>query len=192
MAAYFATVAIGTDTGGSVVNPAAYCSLAGMVATQGLISRAGIVPRGPTHDRAGPMARNVYDMIVLLTVMSGWDAEDLGTYEGIGHFPQPEWLAQVTTANLQGKRIGVLREMINPADAELAEGRVLFEQALDDLRKAGAQVVDPVLTGVDLRMLSGKNVSQYERFPFGNLHLTRYGPNRPFKTLEEMVESRRG
>ena len=54
MAAWFAAVAIGTDTGGSVRSPSAYNSIVGMVATQGLVSRAGIVPRGATQDRAGP------------------------------------------------------------------------------------------------------------------------------------------
>ncbi len=71
MASYFATVGIGTDTGGSVMNPSAWCSLVGMVATQGLVSRSGIVPRSVTQDRAGPMGRHVSDIATLLTVMAG-------------------------------------------------------------------------------------------------------------------------
>ena len=83
MAAWFATVGVGTDTGGSVRGPSAFNSLAGMVATQGLVSRSGIVPRGATQDRAGPMGRNVYDIATLLTYMEGWDAEDLMTSRGM-------------------------------------------------------------------------------------------------------------
>jgi Asp-tRNA(Asn)/Glu-tRNA(Gln) amidotransferase A subunit family amidase len=186
MAAYFAAVGIGTDTGGSVQNPTSYCSLAGMVATQGLVSRAGIVPRGPTHDRAGPMGRSVADITVLLSIISGWDAEDMGTMEGFEHFPQPEWIAQVAVPNLKGKRIGVLREMISPLPED-AEGRALFERALADLRKAGAQIVDPITTGIDLRIESSDNASQYERIPYGNDYLARLGPNRPFKTMQEFM-----
>src|SRR5258708_31342646 len=75
MAAYFGALAIGTDTGGSVQIPSSYNSVAGIVATQGMVTRTGIVPRGPGQDRAGPMARSVYDAAVTLSIISGWDAE---------------------------------------------------------------------------------------------------------------------
>ena len=188
VAANFATIGIGTDTGGSVQNPAAYCSLAGMVATQGLISRAGIVPRGPTHDRAGPMARNVYDMTVLLAAISGWDPEDLGTNEAFEHFPTADWVKLAQVPNLKGKRIGVLREMISPLPED-EEGRQAFATVLADLKKAGAQIVDPITTGIDLRMESGDNASQYERIPYGNVYLARLGPKRPFKTMADFFAS---
>jgi amidase len=71
-----------------VQTPSAYNSIIGMVATQGLVSRSGIVPRGPTQDRAGPMARNVYDVAALLSVMAGWDAEDGDTLAAMAHFPR--------------------------------------------------------------------------------------------------------
>jgi Asp-tRNA(Asn)/Glu-tRNA(Gln) amidotransferase A subunit family amidase len=109
ISAWFAAVGIGTDTGGSVVIPSSNSGISGMVATQGLVSRAGIMPRGATQDRAGPMARSVYDVAVVLSVVAGWDAEDLITSSGFGHFPQPDWPAQVVAARLPGQRIGVLR-----------------------------------------------------------------------------------
>lgn len=189
IAAYFATVGIGTDTGGSVQNPAAYCSLVGMVASQGLSSRTGIVPRGPTHDRAGPMTRSVYDNAVLLAAMSGWDAEDLDTYQGIGHFPKFEWVSQLTRTNLVGLRIGVLREMVSTAPED-APARVLFERAVEDLRKGGAQIVDPVLTGIDIRHQSSgavSSVASYEMISSGDVYLSRLGPNRPYKTMAEFI-----
>jgi amidase len=189
IAAWFATVGVGTDTGGSVQNPAAYCSLAGMVATQGLVTRTGIVPRGPTQDRAGPMARNIEDMAVLLAVMAGWDSEDLDTYAGIGRFPKPEWVSTLPGQTVSGRRIGVLREMVSvdPADAP-AKG--VFEEFLADLKKAGAQLVDPVLTGTDLRVQSSSAISgvaDYELITAGNVYLARLGPNRPYKTMEEFI-----
>jgi amidase len=134
------------------------------------------------------MARNVYDMTVLLSVISGWDPEDLGAHEAFEHFPQADWPAKARVASLQGKRIGVLREMISPMPED-EEGRKAFEVALDDLRKAGAQIVDPVTTGINLRAESGDNASQYERIPYGNVYLARLGPNRPFKTMANFFAS---
>jgi amidase len=190
MAAWFATIGIGTDTGGSVRGPSAYCSLAGMVATQGLVSRSGIVPRGATQDRAGPMGRSVYDIATLLTYMEGWDAEDLMTTRGLDHFAQDDLAKALSTPNLAGRRIGVLREMI-PAGPQHAEGLALFNRALDDMRKAGAQVVDPAPTGLDLRALvtsAAGRTAEYEKLYVQNAYLERLGPNRPFKTIQEMIQ----
>jgi len=190
MAAYFAAVGIGTDTGGSVMNPSAWCSLAGMVATQGLVSRAGIVPRGATQDRAGPMGRHVSDLATLLTIMSGWDAEDGVTQKGMGHFPESDWGAALGEPSLKGKRIGVLREMLNIGPKH-EEGTALFNQALDDMRKAGAFIVDPVLTGFDLKSLTSGLVgrtAEYEKLYVQNAYLARLGPAAPYKTIQEMIE----
>ena len=189
IAAWFATVGIGTDTGGSVQIPASYNSLVGVVATQGMVSRAGIVPRGPTQDRAGPMARSVYDAAAMLSVIAGWDAEDLGTVAAMGHFPQDDWAARLGPGSLEGRRIGVLREMMSsgPSDPQVNQ---LFEQALADLRQAGALVLDPVLTGTNLREATSSAVSgtthPYELIPAANAYLERLGPNRPFKKIEDM------
>jgi Asp-tRNA(Asn)/Glu-tRNA(Gln) amidotransferase A subunit family amidase len=190
MAAWFAAAGVGTDTGGSVVGPSSFCSLAGMTATQGLVSRSGIVPRGATQDRAGPMGRNVYDIALLLTYMSGWDAEDLMTTRGIDHFPESNLGAELTAPDLKGRRIGVLREMI-PSGAQHAEGLALFERSLEDLRKGGAQIIDPVLTGLNLRALTTSQAgrtAEYEKLYVQNAYLERLGPNRPFKTIQEMIE----
>jgi amidase len=190
MAAWFASVGVGTDTGGSVRGPSAFGSLAGMVATQGLVSRSGIVPRGATQDRAGPMGRNVYDIALLLSYMTGWDAEDLMTTRGFGHFPQSNLNELLTAPDLKGRRIGVLREMI-PEGPQHAEGLALFERALDDLRKGGAQVVDPVLTGLNLRTLAtaaAGRTAEYEKLYVQNAYLERLGPKRPYKTIQEMIE----
>lgn len=189
IACWFATVGVGTDTGGSVQNPAAYCSLAGMVATQGLITRTGIVPRGPTQDRAGPMARNVYDMTVLLGCIAGWDPEDLDTYQGIGRFPKPDWADKLGEPSVVGRRIGVLREMVSTA-TEDAPAKAVFDSYLQSLRNAGAQIVDPVISGTDLRAQSSSAISgvaDYELISAGNAYLSRLGPNRPFKTMEEFI-----
>lgn len=198
MAAWFAAAGIGTDTGGSVQIPSSYNSVVGMVATQGLVSRSGIVPRGPTQDRAGPMARSVYDVAMLLSVISGWDPEDGDTLGAMPYFPRGDWSKQLGSPDLKGKRIGVLREMFDngPYDDEV---KVIFERALADLRKAGAIVVDPVMTGLNLRTATSNALIgtshprlpgvdlPYELIPSTNAYLARLGPNRPWQTLEAML-----
>ena len=191
MAAWFATVGLGTDTGGSVQIPSSYSSLVGMVGTQGLTSRSGIVPRGPTQDRAGPMTRHVFDTAAVFSVIAGWDIEDLKTADAVGYFPQEDWATKLGAPSLEGVRIGVLREMIQePMDPEVI---ALFEQAVADLKAGGALIVDPVLTGTNLREFSGSPITgtthPYELVPASNAYLRRLGPDRPYKTIQDMFEA---
>jgi amidase len=191
MAAWFAAVGVGTDTGGSVQSPSANNSLFGMVPTHGLTSRTGIVPRGPTHDRAGPMGRSVHDIALLLGVMSGFDFEDRETYLGLGRYAQPEWASRLTRDTLAGARIGVLREGMGDVSAK-PEVMQIFEAALDDLRKAGAQIVDPIVTGIDLSKEASTDATSvsytHELLMAGDVYLARLGPNRPYKTMREFME----
>jgi amidase len=198
MAAWFGAVGIGTDTGGSVQIPSAYNSVVGMVATQGLVSRSGIVPRGPTQDRAGPMARNLYDVAAVLSIIAGWDAEDGDTLAAMPNFPKGDWSKQLGAPSLAGKRLGVLREMFDtgPYDPEV---KAIFDRSLEDMRSAGAIVVDPVMTGLDLRTATsnaqigtshprlGKVDLPYELIPSTNAYFERLGPKRPWKKLEDML-----
>jgi Asp-tRNA(Asn)/Glu-tRNA(Gln) amidotransferase A subunit family amidase len=189
MASWFAAVGVGTDTGGSLQMPASYNSLVGMVATQGLVSRAGIVPRSLTQDRAGPLGRSVYDVAVMIDAMAGFDPEDLDTREGLGRYPQGTWAGQVAVSNLKKFRIGVLREAMSTLPAN-AEAQPLFDAALEDMRKAGAQVLDPVVSGIDLARQSDSSsigVWPYEVIIAGDIYLKRLGPKRPFKTMKEMI-----
>lgn len=190
MGAYFATLAVGTDTSVSVQSPSSNCSVVGLVGTYGMVSRAGIVPRGATQDRAGPMGRSVYDVAALFSVMAGWDAEDMTTFAAMGHHPRTDWSQELRGASLKGKRLGVLREMI-PTGAEFDEPRALFEQAVADLRAAGAYVVDPILTGnpniaTDTSQGRGRT-AEYEKFAFTDAYLARLGAAAPFKNTAEMI-----
>jgi amidase len=189
MASWFAAVAVGTDTGGSLQMPAAYNSLVGLLATQGLVSRAGIVPRSLTQDRAGPLGRSVYDAAVMIDAMAGFDPEDLDTREGLGRYPRAKWAGQLTVPDLKKFRIGVLREAMStlPANTEV---QTLFDAAVEDMRKAGAQVLDPVMSGIDLARQSDSSsigVWPYEVIVAGDVYLKRLGPKRPFKTMKEMI-----
>jgi Asp-tRNA(Asn)/Glu-tRNA(Gln) amidotransferase A subunit family amidase len=191
LAANLTALAIGTDTSASVQHPAANSSVVGFVATQGMVSRAGIIPRGATQDRAGAMARSVYDVAALFSVIAGWDAEDLITFRAMGHFPQDDWSKRLDVGYIQGKRIGVLREMIYEGPQH-EPGRAIFERALEDLREAGAYVIDPVLTGIDLKKESlGElnRTAEYEKTPFTDAYLARLGEASKFKSVKEMIES---
>lgn len=191
MASWFGAVAVGTDTGGSLQMPASYNSLVGMVATQGLVSRAGIVPRSLTQDRAGPLGRSVYDVAVMMDAMAGFDPEDLDTRQGLGRYPLGTWAGQVAVPNLKKYRIGVLREAMSTLPAN-AEAQALFDAALEDIRNAGAQVLDPVLSGIDLGRQSDSSsigVWPYEVILAGDVYLKRLGPKRPFQTMKEMINT---
>ncbi len=191
MACYFATLAVGTDTSVSVQSPSSNCSIVGMVGTYGMVSRAGIVPRGATQDRPGPMGRSVYDVATLYSVMSGWDAEDLTTFNPMGHFPQTDWAQELKQRDVKGKRIGVLREML-PVGEPYAEGLALFERALEDLKKAGAFIIDPIMTGspnISIDTAQGRGrTAEYEKIAYTDAYLARLGANGKFKNTREMME----
>jgi amidase len=135
------------------------------------------------------MGRSVYDIALLLSYMTGWDAEDMMTMRGMGHFPAGNLADELGAPNLKGRRIGVLRDMIQ-SGPQHSEGAALFESALEDLRKGGAQVVE-LSTGLNLRSLitsAAGRTAEYEKLYVQNAYLERLGPNRPFKTIQEMIE----
>lgn len=189
IACYFSTLAIGTDNSASVQHPAANCSVVGMVATQGMISRAGIMTNSATQDRPGPMAQSVYDVAALVSVLAGWDAEDFMTFRAMGYFPGHDWSKDLKPGALKGKRIGVLREMIYDGPAH-AEAKAVYQQALDDMRQAGAFIVDPVLTGIDLKNQTQSafiSPASYEQRAHQNVYLARLGSATKWKNVEEMI-----
>ncbi|MEO7651523.1 MAG: amidase family protein [Bryobacteraceae bacterium] len=141
IAASFGVVGIGSDTGGSVRMPSAHTALAGFRPTVGLVSRTGMVPLNSIRDTAGPMARNVTDMAILLDAIAGPDAEDAATARAGGHIPRT-FTAGLTKDALKGTRLGVLRQVFRPA---ATDPRILahFENTLAELKSAGATIVDP-------------------------------------------------
>src|SRR5258708_23301858 len=121
--------------------------------------------------------------------MAGLAPEDLDRREGLGRYLQTTRAGQLTAPDLKKFRIGVLREAMStlPANTEV---QTLFDAALEDMRKAGAQVLDPVISGIDLagqRHRSSIGVWPYEVIIAGDVYLKRLGPKRPFKTMKEMI-----
>jgi amidase len=145
VAAGLAPVAVGTETDGSIVSPAAACGVVGIKPTLGLVSRSGIVPISAAQDTAGPMASTVADAAALLTAMAGRDPADQATEDAAAH--ATDYASFLDPAGLEGARLGVWRA--GSAQAGAATIAVL-ESALAVLRGHGAVVADPVeLAGVD-------------------------------------------
>lgn len=136
VAAGLAPAAIGTETDGSIICPSAAAGIVGIKPTVGLVPRTHIVPISATQDTAGPMALTVADAAAVLTVIAGSDAGDPATAEADA---KKEDYSKALDANaLQGKRIGVAHYLAGYHDATDA----LFEKALDDLKAAGAVLVE--------------------------------------------------
>lgn len=136
VAAALAPVAIGTETDGSIVCPAATNGIVGMKPTLGTVSRTGIVPISAAQDTAGPMARSVADAARVLVAIAGPDPADPATAESPAH-PVP---ARPVARDLAGVRLGVLRV----AEGASPQTDAAFAATLEFLRERGAVLVDPV------------------------------------------------
>ena len=139
VAAGLVSVAIGTETNGSIVSPASVNGIVGIKPTLGLVSRTGIIPLAAGQDTAGPMARNVADAAALLTVLAGHDPADAAT-DLIKQQAPIDYTLHLNPDSLKGARIGILRKSSGFQDGVDA----LFEVALAALRLQGAVIVDPV------------------------------------------------
>ncbi|WP_434781422.1 amidase [Aurantiacibacter hainanensis] len=136
VAAGFAWAAIGTETDGSITCPASLNGVVGFKPTVGLVSRTHVVPLSASQDTAGPMARSVRDAAMLLTAIAGSDPLDPATAEADDH--AVDFAEGIAEASLDGVRIGVVRGRYGGFEPL---GQV-WEQALSDLRRAGAVLVD--------------------------------------------------
>ena len=135
VAASIAPGVTGTDTGGSIRQPAAFTGITGIKPTYGRCSRWGIVSFASSLDQAGPMARTVRDCTILMEAMAGFDPKDSTSLD----LPVPKWEAGLSS-NLKGKRIGIPKEYrIGGVPAEI---NALWDRGLDWLRDAGAEPVE--------------------------------------------------
>ena len=160
-----------------------------MVATEGLLSRAGIMPISLSQDRGGPMAQCVYDLAVSLTIMAGVDANDQITRLSIGHTASQPYESFLTPGSLKGKRLGVLRDLFK-AGPEHEPYNQLIVDAVAAMKKEGAIIIDPISTGTDLfAMTQGQGLGNYEYKWAFNAYLAARGPNQPFYSLKDLLAS---
>ncbi|MDF2467216.1 MAG: amidase [Ramlibacter sp.] len=139
IASSFAVVGVGTETDGSIVCPSSAAGLVGIKPTVGLVSRSGIIPISRSQDMAGPMTRSVADAAVVLTAIAGVDPDDAATQAAQGHI-EADYRSFLKTDSLKGARIGVARKRVTGYSAHADR---LFEQAIADLKRLGAEIVDP-------------------------------------------------
>jgi aspartyl-tRNA(Asn)/glutamyl-tRNA(Gln) amidotransferase subunit A len=135
VASHIVAAATGTDTGGSIRQPAAFVGIAGIKPTYGRCSRWGIVAFASSLDQAGPMARDVTDCAIMLEAMAGFDPKDSTSLD----MSVPEWTAHLSD-DLKGLKVGIPREYrLDGMDADVAKS---WDEGIAWLKDAGAQVVD--------------------------------------------------
>jgi amidase len=184
IAATFASVGLGTDTGGSIRGPSTNNGIAGLKPTHGLIIRDGIIPLALSFDTAGPMARSVYDVAAALGVMTGVDTTDPATTKSRGRF-ESDYTKFLKADALKGARLGIARDFLG-ADAEVDW---VVEASLDIMRRGGATIVDVKLPRWFLDA-KGEfyNTIRYPEFTAQVAdYLATLGPEYP-KNIEQLIE----
>lgn len=172
VAARLIPFATGSDTGGSIRQPAAFCGISGLKPTYGLVSRFGMVAFASSLDQAGPMAPSAQDLAILLHVMAGFDENDSTSMQT--HIPN--YLDALENNCVQGIRIGIPSYWLNehPIDAPVQEAIL---QAIDVFKQAGAVIVDIDLTLESLWSAcyytiacaeSASNLARYDGIRFGH------------------------
>src|SRR5664280_1121576 len=136
VAAFEAPLAVGTDTGGSIRQPAALCGLVGVKPTYGGVSRYGLIAFSSSLDQAGPFARTVEDAALLHAVIAGHDPLDSTSIDA----PVPPVVAAARRHDVAGMRVGVVRELAGEGYQSGVEQR--FREAVDLLGRLGATVVE--------------------------------------------------
>src|SRR5947208_3461548 len=184
IAAAYAPLGMGTDTGGSIRGPSTSNGIVGLKPTHGLLSRSGIIPLALSFDTGGPMARSVYDVASALGIMTGVDPADAATTKSDGKVPR-DYTSGLSADALKGARIGAARDFLG-ADPDVDW---VVDAALAAMRKAGATVVD---ARYPKWLLDSKGEFYTAiRYPEFTVQIAEYlshiGPKYP-KTLAEMIE----
>lgn len=183
IAAGYAPIGIGTDTGGSIRSPSSVNGIVGLKPTHGLISRDGIIPLGLSLDTGGPMTRSVSDLAVSLGQMTGVDPADDATKKSQGKF-EKDYTKFLNANALKGARIGVLRDFMgDDPDVDW-----IFEASLKAMQRQGATLVD---VRYPKWFIDSMTQAVYSIFPPEfRVQLAEYlkttGPKYP-KTVEEML-----
>ncbi len=185
--ASFAVLGLGTETGGSIQNPAAAQALVGVKPTFGLVPLEGVVPIDATYrDVVGPLARSVRDAAIVLDAIAGPSPEDLATFSASGRVPETGYASGLAATSLAGKRFGLVgpgwRDTFLPLAAET---EAEYGRAIAALQAQGGQVVaDPFAATDWVKLYSerpGVSVRSHDLF----LYLQGLGDGAAFQTIEE-------
>jgi len=187
-AANFGAVALASDTGDSIRGPAAHQALVGLRSTMGLVSRGGVVPLSLAADIAGAVTRTVADTAAVLQVIAGEDPADPITATSRGHV-EADYAAALRADGLEGARLGVLHQAYDTPtlDKEVDD---VFRAAIADLRRLGADVIDPVavesLDAMRREQTGGCNQFKHDL----DAYLAALGDKAPVRSLEAIIKSR--
>ncbi len=157
VAASFATVGMGSDTCGSIRIPSAFNNLVGLRPSKGLSSIYGIMPLAHTPDVAGPLARSVDDLAIVLDIVSGYDSRDAATTL-MQDRPPLEFVENLQSVPLQGLRIGKLTAYFSRANAQVT---AVINNALQQLQGQGVEIVEIDIPRLD-ELLSGSGLIGHE------------------------------
>ena len=183
VSANLCAVAVGTETDGSILSPSSFNGIVGIKPTLGLISRSGIIPIAHSQDTAGPMGRTVSDAAILLGVLAGADPTDPVTAPCTtkSHDDYTRFLDPI---GLRGTRLGVARNFFgfHPKVDEL------MESALAEIKRAGAELIDPVPIPKPPELESAEiEVLRYEMKADMNAYLAMLGSDAPIHTLKDII-----
>ena len=192
-AANLCALAVGTETTGSIMSPAATNGVVGIKPTVGLWSRSGVIPISHVQDTAGPMTRTVRDAAILLGAATGADPRDVATSASVGN-AELDYTTFLEVDGLRGARIGVLRAYENAPELGSSlefstEVTTLLEEALSVMRDLGAEVVDPANIRLpDDFPFSDQGMAMGSEFKAGmNAYLATLGADAPVKSVEEII-----
>ncbi len=188
IAASMGLVGLGSDTGNSIRGPSSHQSLVGIRSTMGLTSRAGVFPLSMLADIAGPMARTVEDAARVFQVVVGEDPNDPVTAAAREH-PKVDYLAALDRNGLKGASIGILRQAYEreSTDPEIVK---IFTNAIEELKRAGANVVDPI-TIEPVQRGGGRGAGACQGFKYDLNHfLAAEGDKVPVRNLAEVLRGR--
>ncbi|MFT4712064.1 MAG: Asp-tRNA(Asn)/Glu-tRNA(Gln) amidotransferase A subunit family amidase [Candidatus Azotimanducaceae bacterium] len=186
IAASFGVIGMGSDTGNSIRGPSSHLGLFGIRSTLGLVSRDGVIPLAFDRDVAGPMTRTVTDAAKVLSVIAGRD--DADSYTAYRPARQNvDYTDFLDSSALKGKRIGILRALVNPkeSDPEIVE---VFNRAVTELESAGAIMVDNFEISNLEDHMNASNFCVRFRYDMGQ-YLKSLGEGAPIKDVMEVMES---
>jgi amidase len=187
IAANFAVLGIGSDTGQSIRSPASASNLVGIRPTRGLISRTGVIPYNLTQDEIGPITRTVTDAALLLDVMAGYDPADPITAFGNGRIPT-SYTHLLSTHALKGARIGVMTNMFGTAERHGQVNQVM-EGVIAGMAGLGATIVRFDLPEYDT-LAPMVNTLLFEARTVMDRYFATLGPNAPVKSFSELVAAK--
>ena len=188
IAANFGIIGMGTDTGNSIRGPASHLSLIGIRSTIGATSRDGIVPLLLNRDIAGPLMRTVKDTAIVYSVVVGYDPADPSTEAGKDRIKR-DYTKYLKSDGLKGVRLGVLRALVDTNSLDV-EVQSRMDEAITDLRQAGAVIIDPFDIPAFDQLKSATGFCSRFRYDLNN-YLQTLGKSAPIHSLDEVAESQR-